>query len=105
MGRVFHGQPGAGAGFFQQWRGGKFGGEAVKGDGLQVIRRLQTRQERRQWHRAIGHAAFVGHVIGNLHGLRLRVLEQVGGLPGLAGVVQFDGQLCSGCRKAQQQGK
>ena len=60
MGRVFHGQPGAGAVFFQQRRGGKFGGKTIKGNGLQVVRRFKARQEHREGHRTIGHVALVG---------------------------------------------
>ena len=105
MGRVFHGQPGAGAVFFQQRRGGKFGGKTIKGNGLQVVRRFKARQEHREGHRTIGHVALVGHIINDLHRLSVGMLEQLGGLPGFVGVVQLDGQLCRRRRQAQQQGK
>ena len=94
-----------GTGLFQQRRGRQFGGETIQGNRLQVARRVQARQEHRQGYCAIGHVALVGHVIDDLYRLCLRVLEQIGGLPGPAGVVQVDGELRSGCRKVQQQGK
>ena len=105
MRRVFHRQPGAGAVFLQHWRGGQFGGESIEGDRLQMIFGSDARQEYRHRHCAIRHVALVGNVVDDLHGLRIRMFEQVGGLPNLAGVIQFDRQLRGRNRQADQQGE
>jgi len=90
---------------FQQRRSSEFGSETIQGNGLQVAFRFQSRQERGQGHCAITHGALVGNVIDNLHRLRLRVLEQISGLPRLLGMVEFDGQLCCRSGKRDQQGE
>jgi len=67
--------------------------------------RFQPRQQRRQRHCAIAHSALVGNVIDDLHRLHLGMREQVIGLPRLAGVVEFESQLCCRSGKSDQQGE